>query len=222
MTGRTLIVAPHPDDEILGAGGTLLRRRAEGGVVGWLIVTGMTESAGWPRERILERDEEISRIASMVGFDQVFDLRLPPAKLDELPLADVVAAVSSAFQAFAPDEVLVPHRGDAHSDHRVVFAAACACAKWFRHPYLRRVMAYETVSETEFGLARETAFTPNVFVDIGEFLDRKLELMSIYKSELAEFPFPRSVRAIRALAEWRGANSGYPAAEAFELLMERS
>lgn len=222
MAERTLIVAPHPDDETLGCGGTMLRRKAEGGAVGWLIATGMTESAGWSAERIRERDEEISRVASMAGVDRVFDLRLPPARLDVLPLGDVVSAFSSVFQAFAPDEVLVPHRGDAHSDHRVVFDAACACTKWFRHSPVRRVLAYETVSETEFGLSRETAFKPNVFVDIGKFLDRKLEIMSIYKSELAEFPFPRSIRAVRALAEWRGANAGCPAAEAFELLMERS
>ena len=221
MAGKTLIVAPHPDDEILGCGGTLLRRKAEGGVLAWLIVTGMTEQTGWPAERIQRRDAEIKRVAELVGFDQVFNLCLPPAGLDELPMGDLVSTFSAVFTSFAPEEVFVPHRGDVHSDHRVTFDVVAACAKWFRYPSVRRVLAYETVSETEFGLARETAFQPNYFVDIAAYLDRKLEIMTAYPSELGEFPFPRSLRAIRALAEWRGASAGYLAAEAFELLRER-
>jgi LmbE family N-acetylglucosaminyl deacetylase len=221
MAGKTLIVAPHPDDEILGCGGTLLRRKAEGGVLAWLIVTGMTEQTGWPAERIQRRDAEIKRVAELVGFDQVFNLYLPPAGLDELPMGDLVSTFSTVFTSFAPEEVFVPHRGDVHSDHRVTFDVVAACAKWFRYPSVRRVLAYETVSETEFGLARETAFQPNYFVDIAAYLDRKLEIMTAYPSELGEFPFPRSLRAIRALAEWRGASAGYLAAEAFELLRER-
>lgn len=221
MAGRTLVVAPHPDDEILGCGGTLLRRIEEGGVVGWLIVTGMTVQAGWSTERISERDAEIEAVAKLVGFDKVFNLRLPTTKLDALPTSDMVSAVSSVFRSFEPDEVFVPHRGDVHSDHRVTFDAVVACVKWFRYPSVRRVLAYETVSETEFGLAKETAFQPNFFVDIGDYLDRKLEIVHVYQTELGEFPFPRSPKAIRALAEWRGASAGYLAAEAFELLRER-
>jgi LmbE family N-acetylglucosaminyl deacetylase len=221
MLGRTLVVAPHPDDEILGCGGTLLRRKAEGGALGWLIVSGMTETAGWSIDRIRARDAEIASVASLIGFDQVFNLRLPASRLDEIPVADQVAAFSAVFKSFAPEEVLVPHRGDVHSDHRITFDAVAACAKWFRYPSVRRVLAYETVSETEFGLSADTMFRPNFFVDIGQYVERKLEIMSVYQSELGEFPFPRSIRAIRALAEWRGSCAGYMAAEAFELLRER-
>ena len=218
---RTLVVAPHPDDEILGCGGTLLRRKAEGGTLAWLIVSGMTEGEGWSLQQIRQRDEEIAKVASMVGFDEVFNLRLPPARLDELPKGSLVSAFSAVFKSFAPEEVLVPHRGDVHSDHRVTYEAVAACAKWFRYPSVRRVLAYEAVSETEFGLSRETAFQPNFFVDIGVYLERKLEIMTVYDSELGEFPFPRSLRAIRALAEYRGSSAGFIAAEAFELLRER-
>jgi LmbE family N-acetylglucosaminyl deacetylase len=221
MVTRTLVVAPHPDDEMLGCGGTLLRRKAEGGVVGWLIVTGMTEKAGWSAEQILQRDAEVVGAAARIGFDEVFNLRLPSTRLDNLPLADVVSEVASVFKLFNPDEVLVPHHGDVHSDHRVTFDAVAACVKWFRYPSVRRVLAYETASETEFGLMREAGFRPNVFIDIGLYLERKLENMAAYQTELGEFPFPRSLQAIRALAEWRGASAGYLAAEAFELLRER-
>ena len=218
---RTLVIAPHPDDEILGCGGTLLRRKAEGVKLGWLIVTGISEQTGWSAVRVRQRDVEIAKVAKLVGFSEVFNLRLPTAHLDSLPMADLVDQFSAIFKSFQPDEVLLPHRADAHTDHRVVFDAASACTKWFRYPSVRRVLAYETISETGFGLDADCTFYPNVFIDISNFLERKLEVMSIYQSELGTFPFPRSVQAIQALATLRGATSGFMAAEAFQLLRER-
>jgi len=92
--------------------------------------------------------------------------------------------------------------------------AASACTKWFRYPSVKRVLAYETPSETDFGIdPRDSGFKPNVFVDIGGQLDRKIELMKIYASEMGEFPFPRSEKALRALAQLRGSQAGFKAAE---------
>ena len=115
----------------------------------------------------------------------------------------------------------MPHPCYVHTDHRLVFDATSACAKWFRYPSVKRILAYETISETEFGLDPNNFFCPNYYVDIGEFLERKLEIMSVYQSELGDFPFPRSSEAIRALAVLRGSTSGFVAAEAFQLLRER-
>jgi LmbE family N-acetylglucosaminyl deacetylase len=162
MTTRTLVVAPHPDDEILGCGGTLLRRKAEGAATAWLIVTGVDEAHGWPAERVRSRDAEIEAVRTRLGFDELFNLRLPTTRLDTLPMSEVVARFSEAFQTFRPDEVFVPHRGDAHSDHGVCFDAAVACVKWFRYAFVTRVLAYETPSETEFGLDMSRQFQPNV------------------------------------------------------------
>lgn len=215
------MIAPHPDDEVLGCGGTLLRRRAEGGATGWLIVTGMTEAAGWPADRIRSRDAEIARVAEAMGFADVYNLRVPTARLDLEGTGTLVERISAAVKAFQPTELLVPHPSDVHTDHRLVFDAAAACAKWFRYPSVLRVLAYETPSETDFGLDADRGFRPNYFVDVSGYLDRKLEVAAIYASELGAFPFPRSVDALRALAVVRGAASGYLAAEAFQLLRER-
>lgn len=221
-SNRILVVAPHPDDEMIGCGGTLLRRKAEGCELGWLIVTAADEAFGWSVERIRQRQEEIKRVTAAIGFDEVINLRLPAARLDTLPTADLVAAFSAAFKSFSPTEVLVPHHGDVHSDHRIVFDVVAACTKWFRYPSVRRVLAYETVSETEFGCISASMFRPNSFIDIGAYLEKKLEVLNlVYNSELDAFPFPRSVEAIRSLARWRGANAGFEAAEAFELVRER-
>jgi LmbE family N-acetylglucosaminyl deacetylase len=218
---RTLVVAPHPDDEVLGCGGTLLRHRAEGQEVGWLIVTSVSEDYGWTPERVRSREAEIERVAAAFDFTQVFNLRFPSTQLDQIPAGDLVARFSEVFRDFRPEEVLLPNRDDAHSDHRASFDAAAACCKWFRYPFVRRVLAYETLSETEFALGPASPFQPNTFVDISAYLERKLEIMRIYASELEEAPFPRSAEAIRSLASLRGSTAGYAAAEAFQLLRER-
>jgi LmbE family N-acetylglucosaminyl deacetylase len=222
MRNKTLCVAPHPDDEVLGAGGTLLRRKAEGAKVAWLIMTGISVQSGWSEEKIKSRSEEIKRISELFGFDEVFELNFPTTQLDRVPMNDLVAAVSNIFKSFEPTEVFLPHPSDVHTDHRIVFDAVASCTKWFRYASVKRVLAYETLSETDFGLGTNQGFRPNVFVDIEPFLNDKLRAMEIYGSELGAFPFPRSHEAIRALATLRGAASGFKAAEAFELLRERS
>lgn len=222
MVAKTLIVAPHPDDEVLGVGGTLLRRKAEGTKVAWLIVTSISVKSGWSVEKVNQRADEIRQATALFGFDEVITLNFPTTQLDRVPMRELVAGMSEAFKAFEPEELFVPHPSDVHTDHRIVFDAAASCTKWFRYPSIKRVLAYETLSETDFGLDTNQSFRPNVFVDIENFLNDKLQAMDIYASELGVPPFPRSHEAIRALATVRGVASGFKVAEAFELLRERS
>ena len=219
---KTIVIAPHPDDEVLGAGGALLRRKAEGAKVGWLIVTGISAEAGWSGQKIKQRADEIKRVTELIGFDSVFELNYPTTQLDQVSMSDLVTAISNVFKTFEPEEVFVPHPSDVHTDHRIVFDAVASCTKWFRYPSVKRVLAYETLSETDFGLVTTQAFRPNVFINIEPYLANKLRALDIYASELGEFPFPRSHESIRALATLRGAASGFKAAEAFELLREMS
>ena len=218
---KIIVIAPHPDDEVLGVGGTLLRRKAEGATIAWLIVTTITADTGWSEEKIRQRADEIKRVTALFGFDSVFELNFPTIQLDQVPMSDLVAAISNVFKKFEPEEVFVPHPADVHTDHRMVFDAVASCTKWFRYPSVKRVLAYETLSETDFGLGTSQGFRPNVFVNIEPYLDDKIRAMDIYASEIGEFPFPRSHEAIQALAILRGAASGFKAAEAFELLRER-
>jgi len=218
---KTIVVAPHPDDEILGAAGTLLRRKFEGGKTAWVIATSISTKTGWAAEKVDSRKREIAEVAELLGFDKVYQLDFPATLLDQVPMGELVAAVSSAFSDFQPNEVLLPHLSDVHTDHQVMCKAVASCTKWFRYPSINRVMSYETLSETDFSVGGLDQFRPNVFVDISHFLEAKLNAMSVYASELGEFPFPRSHEAIRALALLRGSASGFMAAEAFELLKER-
>ena len=218
---KILVVAPHPDDEILGAGGTLLRYKFEGNSIAWLIVTGITEDFGWSHEKISKRKAEIANVSKFFNFDHVYNLKLPTTKLDTMPIGDIIQKISDVINDFSPDEILIPHSGDIHTDHQIVHNAVLSCTKWFRYPFVKRILSYETISETDFGLDVRCQFIPNVFVDISNFLDGKIKAMEIYSSELGIFPFPRSKISIESLARYRGSSSGFMAAEAFQLLRER-
>ena len=220
---RILAIAPHPDDETLGAGGTLLRHRADGHQLHWLVATRMTADSGFTQDQQLIRATEMAAVSKIFGFEEVHQLPFSAAKLDRVPMSDLVAAVSSVFEQVEPHWVYLPHYGDVHTDHRVLFDAVSSCAKWFRCSSLERVLLYETLSET--GVRRATAsgdFSPNLFIDITLYLERKIHAMSIFRSELGEFPFPRSAEAIKALAHYRGTQAGYAAAEAFVSVFERT
>lgn len=201
----------------------MLRRKEEGHVVGWVLMTKLTTTAGWNQEQINERLDEIQRVRKALGIasDNLYQLDFPTTELDHISMALIITRLSEVFKAFEPNEVLLPHPGDAHTDHRITFYAASACTKWFRYPYIKRVMTYETLSETDFGIdpiAR--SFRPTLFINITKHLEDKLSLLSIYKSELLNPPFPRSIQSIRAQSLLRGAQMGATSAEAFQVLRE--
>jgi LmbE family N-acetylglucosaminyl deacetylase len=133
-------------------------------------------------------------------------------------MSELVKQISNVFAEFKPNEVLVPHPSDVHSDHKITYQAAVSASKWFRSSSIRTLLAYETLSETGMDPITTGNFAPNYFVDIETELDAKIEAARIYSSELAEFPFPRSVEAIEAQARIRGVMAGFKAAEAFQLL----
>jgi LmbE family N-acetylglucosaminyl deacetylase len=220
---RTLVVAPHPDDELLGCGGTVLRRISEGSEVGLVFMTSISTENGWDSSFVERRQAEIAEVGVRLGLSSrdVFQLGFPAAQLDQVPMGNLVQSLSQVFHDFKPNEILSPHIGDVHSDHRITAEVVASCAKWFRCPSIERVMAYETLSETGFSLSSEKSFRPNVYVDISHWLSEKIELLRIYSSEFGQFPFPRSEDAVKALAQVHGSKAGCSSAEAFELLLER-
>jgi len=221
--GRTLVLAPHPDDETLGCGGTTLRLKAEAAQpVYWVIMTRMTAQAGYDTEAIRQRDVEIARVGQRYGFDETIQLPFDAASLDAIPLSRLIQELAGVFDRLQPETILLPHPADAHSDHGRTFVAGSACSKWFRRRYLRRVMCYEVLSETRFNLDPSLKpFAPNCYVKLTpEWVEEKIGIMREYATEMAPFPFPRSAEAIRSLASVRGSECGAHAAEAFVLLKE--
>ena len=149
---KIMVVSPHPDDEVLGVGGSLLRYKDEGISIAWLIVTGMSESSGWSKERVEERRVEVDKISKFFRFDEMYNLGLPTTKLDTLPMGDIVKEISHILDSYRPSHLFIPHYGDVHTDHQIVHKAVASCSKWFRSPFVEKILSYETISETEFSL----------------------------------------------------------------------
>jgi LmbE family N-acetylglucosaminyl deacetylase len=216
---NVIVISAHPDDETLGAGGTILKHVANGDNIYWVIVTNVFENQGFTKERVESRQQEIREVEKLLGICKTFLLNYPTMTLSSSSLIKMVPEISSVFSEVQPEIVYCLNRSDAHSDHRVIFDAVMACTKSFRYPYIKQILMYECISETEFApILAEKAFLPNYFVDITHFVDKKLDIMKIFESELGEHPFPRSLDNIKALAHFRGASVGVKYAEAFQLL----
>ena len=216
---RVIVISAHPDDEVLGAGSSILKHVEQGDEVCWLITTNISKEQGFSEERVASRQEEIKEVEKMLGITKTFILNYPTMALSSSSLIKMVPQISEIFTEVQPEVIYCLNRSDAHSDHRVTFDAVMACTKSFRYPFIKQVLLYECISETEFAPAlQEKAFIPNYFVDISPFLEKKMEIMEIYESELGEHPFPRSLKNIEALATFRGASAGVKYAEAFQVV----
>lgn len=217
---KVLVIAPHPDDEVLGCGGAIVKHVSEGDEV-YLCVVTKAYPPDWPEDEIKERRDEVVRANKILGTKKTYFLDLPTVKLDTIPQKELNEAIAKVVNKLRPEIVYIPHGGDVNNDHRLVFEAAMVAIRPKPALAIKKVLCYETLSETEWAAPlAENAFMPNVYVDISGVLATKLKAMSEYKSELKEFPHPRSLEAISALAKVRGATTGVEAAEAFMLMRE--
>lgn len=217
---RVLVIAPHPDDEVLGCGGTIVKHVSRGDEVYLCIVT-KAYPPEWSEDEIKSRKEEVLRVNEILGIRKTRFLDFPTVKLDTVPQKELDEAITRVANEVQPEVVYIPHRGDVNKDHRLVFEAAMVAVKPKLGSAIKQVLSYETLSETEWAAPFvENAFVPNVYVDISDTLEVKLKAMSEYRLELKEFPHPRSLEAISALAKIRGASVGVKAAEAFMLVRE--
>jgi len=219
---NVIAISVHPDDETLGCGGTLLRHRAAGDQVSWLVVTQASEPQ-WPAEIIERKAAEVRAVADAYGMSRTVKLGFPTVRLETIPQADLMERIREALVDLQPETLYLVHDGDVHTDHHVVFQATLCVVKAFYMNKLgvRRVLSYETLSSTEAAPPQShRAFVPTVYRDITPHLDRKIEIMGLYASESQPDPLPRGPSAIRALARYRGATIGVDYAEAFVLIRD--
>ena len=211
-----LVIAPHPDDEVLGVGGTMARLASEGRRVTVAIV-----AKGQPPlfdPAFIERGRAEAREAHLVlGVHETRFLDFPAAQLDEVPHHQLNSALQALVREVRPDTVFLPFRGDIHYDHQLVFDSAMVALRPCDGVEVSEIYCYETLSETNWYAPRgiTAPFVPDVYVRIPEFLATKLEAMGKFRSQLRDFPDERSLEALEALARHRGATVGSPAAEAF-------
>ena len=221
---KILCISTHPDDETLGCGGTLLRHQANGDALYWLIVTQAYEPQ-WSAEIIECKTAEIQAVADAYGVQETFRLALPSLRLDAIPQSDLIEGIRNGIDQVRPETVYLIHDGDVHTDHHAVFTATMSVLKaFYMHKWgVRRILCYETLSSTEAAPSQlHRLFLPNVYHDITPYIERKVEIMAMYKSETQRDPLPRGPSAIQALARYRGATVGVDYAEAFMMIREVS
>jgi N-acetylglucosamine malate deacetylase 1 len=221
IRNTVLVIAVHPDDETLGCGGTILKHKAEGDKIYWLLITNIHEINGFESKVVSKRQHEIKDVAAIYEFNDTFMLDFPTAQLDKIQTGEIINAISQIIAKIKPTVIYLPNSNDVHSDHRIAFQAAYSCTKNFRFPSIKRILVMETISETDFAPANSgKVFIPNYYVDITKYLEKKLAIFSIYESEIMSDPFPRSISSIKALARYRGSRIGKKYAEAFMLILE--
>lgn len=224
MTNSVAVVAAHPDDEVLGCGGTLARMASEGRAVHILLLadgeTSRPPGADQPFDsaKLAARQAAADKAGKILGASSVKVLAFPDNRMDSLVLLDVVRQIEAFIQRHQPATVFTHHAGDVNIDHQVVHhAVVTACRPLQGHP-VKELLFFEVPSSTEWRPASSAEpFVPNWFVDISTTLAKKLQALEVYESELRLFPHPRSLKAVSALATWRGATVGVEAAEAFVL-----
>lgn len=216
--GRVLVIAPHPDDEILGCGGTMARLAREGHEVHVGVVTTGRPPA-FAEEGVRQVHREMQQAHDLIGCRQTHLLGLPAAALDTLPAAEVNRAIGDLVADTRPDTLLLPFIGDIHADHQITFLGAMVAARPRDDAAPARIMCYETLSETNWYAPPLTpAFCPNYFIDISETLQTKLDAFRLFKSQVRPFPDERSVESLEALARVRGSSVNLLAAEGFMMI----
>lgn len=223
---KILIVAAHPDDEVLGCGATIARHKEEGDTV-WVVILGEGITSRKHLSSAKKKSEMRKLYASaksaniILGADRLILKKFPDNTFDSVPLLTIIHAIEMIADEFKPDIIYTHHITDVNIDHRRTAEAVEAVVRPSARSRIKEVYSFEVPSSTEWNFMKASVFRPNVFINIESFLDKKLKAMSQYRSEIRSFPHPRSLEYLKALAQVRGGQAGMLAAEAFELVYLR-
>jgi len=219
---KVLIVAAHPDDEILGCGGTIAKHGLSGDEVYCLILSeGVTSryekdalTTIWVADAKQKKEEAAIQAANILGM-KLYLRDFPDQQLDTIPLLEIVKTIEEVKDKVKPTIIYTHYKDDLNLDHRITFQACLTACRPLENETVKEIYSFEVPSSTEWGTH---TFTPNVFVDISETFDKKIEALKCYESELRPYPHPRSLEAIKTLAMYRGYQSGLQLTEAFKLI----
>lgn len=218
MNKKVLVIAAHPDDEVLGCGGTIARLAKEGCEVFTVILGEGITSRDEKRDRDRRKNEvsllkdHIKKANEILGVKDLFCFDFPDNRFDSVDLIDIVKVIEKVKNHIKPEIIFTHDINDLNIDHKITYQAVLTATRPVKGEVVKGVYTFEILSSTEWSFNQ---FVPNIYYDIADFLDFKLKAMGIYTSELREFPHPRSLDGIRIKAKQRGMEVGFEFAEAF-------
>jgi len=223
---NSLIISAHPDDEVLGCGGTIAKLVEEGMQV-YVAILGEGITSRYEERTIADANalqnlkESSKRVAEFLGIKELFLFDLPDNRFDTVPLLEIVKIIESIIDKVNPSIIFTHHAGDLNIDHSIVHRATITATRPILPKIVKTTYAYEVPSSTDWAFGQfGTTFKPNVFIDIEKTLEKKINAMLLYESEVRSFPHPRSPEALKATAYRWGSVVGLKAAESFELIRE--
>jgi LmbE family N-acetylglucosaminyl deacetylase len=218
MNNKILVVAAHPDDEVLGCGGTIVRHLQEGDHVSIVFMTnGESSRDSSDLDDITCRNKDCEEALKVLGIKSVMHFDFPDNMMDQVPLLKVTKSIETAIDKFKPSIVYTHFSDDLNVDHRITHQAVMTACRPQSSCPVKSIFCFEVLSATEWNSNAKSKFNPNRFVDISGFWPTKLLALDKYSNELRPFPHSRSVEAIEALSVYRGATVGLEKAEAFHI-----
>jgi len=216
---NNMVIAAHPDDEILGCGGTLYKYSKKSKIN--LVFLSDGESSRKiknPKKKIKNRKKCALKVGSLLGAKHIMFGDFPDNRLDNLPSIEITQFIEKCINKIRPDTILTHHYNDLNLDHRVVSNSVITACRPLKSSSVNLILFFEILSSTEWQINdSKNLFNPNWFEDISKEINFKLKLLKIYKDELRTYPHSRSVKGVKALSKYRGVSSGYKFAEGFVL-----
>lgn len=222
---KILVIAAHPDDEVLGCGGTIAKYSEKGGEV-YCLFLGRGKSSRFKdkkskrlKKEQINLEKEAQRAAKILGISKIFFEDFPDQQYDNVPILDIVKVIEKIKNKIKPDIVFTHHQGDLNLDHRITFRAVLTACRPLPSETVKKLYSFEIPSSTEWSLPkRKNYFVPNVFIDISDTFNRKIKAFTAYKSEMRDYPHPRSIKGLEIIARRWGILVGKKLVEAFELI----
>lgn len=223
-SNKVLVVAAHPDDEVLGCGGTLAKLIAAN-VEGYVVILGEGITSRYDERTKGMKSKElqalkgcVSKAAKILGVKKTFSFDFPDNRFDSVALLDIVKVIEKVKNEVRPETLLTHYRNDLNVDHRITYNAVLTACRPLRGETVKKIYSFELLSSTEWNYPN--SFTPNIYIDISESIGKKVEALKAYKSEIRDWPHPRSAEAVEILAQKRGFEIGLDYAEAFMLVRD--
>ena len=222
MNKRILIVAAHPDDEVLGCFGTVAKFIKQGYEAYTLILSGGKTSRGEiDKYEIDKLREEMKKANSLIGIKEVFQENFPDNAFDSVPLLEIVKQIENIKEKIKPDIIFTHHMGDMNIDHQITHKAVLTATRPMKDECVKTIYSMEIPSSTEWNsFSYQNIFIPNVFFDISDTIDLKVAAMSQYVSELRDYPHPRSLQNIKEISKVNGTRVGIEYSENFMLVRD--